>query len=258
MSTILFVLFFSSCAADLAEIESDFNQGNYEEAIDDLGAYLFFHVTDVKALHIRARSYEEMGMLLEAKADYERIIDLNPEYALAYAGLGKMELEAKNYKEAELLLLRAATLEENNFDILYMLGRAQLMTEKYKTAERFLRMAKELNPEFGKLHFYLGMSMAFQGDALGAAAAFNTYLRFEPDQITGHYNRGFAMMRAGYLQWAIEDFDVVLRKNPEHWDALAQKGLCLQKMGDAEGCVLLKKAATKGSQFAQEIKGICS
>ncbi|MFC3881553.1 tetratricopeptide repeat protein [Algoriphagus namhaensis] len=258
LAILLLLLVLISCRADLIDIEQDFKNGDYAETIDQLGAYLFFHITDVKALHMRARSYEELGQFTEAKADYERIIDLSPEYGLAYAGLGKIAFEAKDYKNAELYFLRAATFEENNFEILYMIGRAQLMNEKYRTAEEFLRMAKDLNPEFGKVHFYIGMTLAFQGDALGAAAAFNSYVRYEPDHLTGRYNRGFALMRAGYLDWALEDFDAVLKASPDHWDAMAKKGHCLQQMGEPEGCTLLTRAATNGSVYAQAVEGICS
>lgn len=257
-AVLLLLINLTSCRSDLLEIEADFRKEKYAEVIDELDTYLFFQVTDVKALHLRARSLEELGRLSEAQSDFERIIDLDPTYGLAYAGLGKIAFENKDYKSAELYFLRAATFEENNFDILYMIGRSQLMNEKFRNAEEFLRMAEKLNPEFANTYFYLGMAIAFQGDALGAAGAFNSYLRYEPDHLTGKYNRGFAFMRAGFLSWALEDFDAVLNETPDHWEALAKKGHCLQQLGEAEGCRLLARAASKGSDYAKSVVGICS
>ncbi|WP_373398161.1 tetratricopeptide repeat protein [Algoriphagus halophilus] len=194
-----------------------------------MDSYLFFHVTDLKAFHLRARSYEELGNIPMAKKDYERIIAMDDEYAQAYAGLGKLIFEEGNYDLAESYLLRAASLDPKDFDIIYLLGRAQLMTEKYASAENFFKMAIELNPEFPKVYFYEGMARAMRGDVLGCAVSFNKYVQYEPDQIVGRYNRGFALMRAGYIGYALEDFEEILRTNPNHVEALAKKDTAWQK-----------------------------
>jgi tetratricopeptide (TPR) repeat protein len=247
----------SSCSEDLPSIERIYLKGNYKKAISELNGYLFFHVTDVKALHLRARSYEELGETKKARADFERMIDLDEHYAHAFAGLGKILFEEKKYKEAELYLLRAATLDYNDFDILYLVGRTQLMLKKYESAERFLEMAKDLNPNYAKVYYYQGMARALRGDVLGCAASFNSYVQFEPDNIVGRYNRGFALMKAGYLEWALDDFEAVLKANPNHVEAMAKKGYCMAKLDNVEGCQILQFAAKKGSLYAQNQTSIC-
>ncbi|WP_075352311.1 tetratricopeptide repeat protein [Algoriphagus marinus] len=260
LQTITISIFFlsaSSCSEGLSTIEKMYEKGNYEEAISELNAYLFFHVTDVKALHIRARSYEELGNIEKARSDFERIIDLDSEYAQAFAGLGKILFEEKKYKEAELYLLRAATLDYEDFDILYLVGRTHLMLEKYESAENFLEMAKDLNPKFAKVYYYQGMARALRGDVLGCAASFNSYVQLEPDHTVGKYNRGFALMKAGYIEWALDDFEAVLKTNPNHIEALAKKGYCMAILGDTEGCQILQLAASKGSEYAKNQAEVC-
>jgi len=255
----IFTLFlsFSSCSEDLPAIEQIYKNGDYKKAISELNGYLFFHVTNVKALHLRARSYEELGEIGKAKADFERIIDLDAKYAQAYAGLGKILFDQKKYKEAELYLLRAATIDYENFDILYLVGRTQIMLKNYESAEKFLEMAKDLKPEFANLYYYQGMARALRGDVLGCAASFNTYVKMEPDNTIGRYNRGFALMKAGYIQWALDDFDAILKSNPNHIEALAKKGYCMAKLGDEAGCQILQLAASKGSRYAQDQVEVC-
>lgn len=255
ISLLLFTV--SSCSEDLNSIEKLYEKGNYEEAVSELNAYLFFHVTDLKALHIRARSYEELGEIEKARSDYERIIDLDSDYAQAFAGLGKILFEQKKYKEAELYLLRAATLDYEDFDILYLVGRTHLMLEKYESAENFLEMAKDLNPKFAKVYYYQGMARALRGDVLGCAASFNSYVQLEPDNNVGKYNRGFALMKAGYIEWALDDFEAVLKANPNHIEALAKKGYCMAILGDTEGCQILQLAASKGSEYAKNQAEVC-
>lgn len=257
--TILFLLsILFSCSSDLQTIESLYKEQKYEEVISELNHYLFFHVTDVKALHMRARSYEEIRDTISSKNDYERILSIDNTYAQAYLGLAKLLFEEKKYKEAELLLLRAATLDDSDFDIYYLLGRTQLMDQQFRSAERWLRLASKLNPKDAKTYYYIAMSLAYQGDALGSAAEFNSYIKYEPDSQIGRYNRGFALMSVGYLTWAIEDFDYVLSKNPDHLGAMARKGVCLAHQGKSEGCLLLQKAADEGNEYAKSRLELCS
>ncbi|SFU13552.1 Tetratricopeptide repeat-containing protein [Algoriphagus locisalis] len=231
LTILLLIIISSSCSSNLQEAQQLFNDEQYEEAISNLNQYLFFTVTDVKALHLRARCYEELGEIEKSKSDYERIIDIDKEYAQAYGGLAKLHFEEKDYENAENLILRAATLDPEDFDIMYLLGRTMLMNGKFKKAEEFLRKAADLNPDYAQTYYYTGMALAYQGDALGCAASFNSYVSREPNNMVGRYNRGFALMNAGFMKWAIEDFDAVLKQNPDHTEALAKKEICMKYLG---------------------------
>ncbi|HAH35603.1 Tetratricopeptide repeat-containing protein [Algoriphagus ornithinivorans] len=257
--TVLFLLLIlSSCSSDLFQAEQLFYKKQYEEAISELNKYLFLHITDIKALHLRARSYEELDKTDEAIQDYERIISIKPDYAQAFAGIGKILFEQEKYKDAELALLKAAKLDPVDYEILYLVGRALMMTEDYKTANKFFDRAKEINPKDAKLYFYQGMARAYIGDPLGCAASFNTYVQKEPNNAVAVYNRGFAYLHLGYLEYALEDFEQVLKFNPNHTEALAKKGICMAKMGNSDGCIYIQQAARKGSDYAQSNLDICS
>ncbi|MEP1956573.1 MAG: hypothetical protein ABJJ26_16650, partial [Algoriphagus sp.] len=143
-----------------------------------------------------------------------------------------------------------------------LLGRTMIMTKKFRKAEEFLRLAADLNPDHAKVYFYTGIALAYQGDALGSAALFNSYVNREPDNMVGRYNRGFALMNVnflpGALEWALEDFDAVLQQNPNHLEALARKGLCMASLGNMEGCQLIQTAANKGSDYAKSQLEFCN
>ena len=244
----IYLLF--SCAAAPEEIEALYQAGNYEQAISAINRRMFFHVGELKMLHIRARCYEELGKTDEAIKDYEEIIHYDPNYAHAHAGIGKILFEKEYYRQAELPILKAASLEPDDFEILFLAGRVQLMVKNWERAEIFLNQVQQMNPEFAPVYYYTGMARASHGDIYGAAASFNSYLQKEPDNLTARYNRGFALLKIGYLPWALEDFDFVLKNNPDHFEALGKKGICLAKMGNPEGCQLIQEAANKGSDYA--------
>jgi tetratricopeptide (TPR) repeat protein len=239
-----------SCISAPEEIETLYKAGNYDQAVSEINKRQFFYVGELKLLHIRALCYEKLGKPEEAMEDYEQILNYNSTYALAYAGIGKILFEQKKYTEAELPILKAASLEPDNFDILYLAGRVQLMVQNREKAEIFLKNALKINPNSASIHYYTGMARANRGDIYGAAASFNTYIQKEPDNLVARYNRGFALLKIGYLPWALEDFEFVLKNNPNHYEALGKKGICLAKMGNPEGCQLIQEAAKKGSDYA--------
>ena len=252
-----FLLLFS-CSANPEEIKALYESGQYERAISAVNRRLFIHVSDIKSLHIRARSFEELGKTDEALEDYDRIIAIDPAYAQAHAAIGKILFEKEKYQAAELHILKASSLDPENFEILYLAGRSQLMVKNWERAELFLKRAQEMNPDFAQIYYYTGMARASRGDVFGAAASFNTYLQKEPDNLVARYNRGFALLKIGYLPWALEDFDFVLKNNPDHFEALGKKGICLAKMGNPEGCQLIQKAAELGSDYARnKLEEVC-
>ena len=91
----------TGCFGDFKTGEHLYNSGAYEEAVEEFSKVLFVSITDVKTLHLRARSYEEMGKYADALADYKKIIVLNPQYAYAYAGIAKIAWDQEDFKEAE-------------------------------------------------------------------------------------------------------------------------------------------------------------
>lgn len=240
-----------SCFGSFSEGEMFFHQGKYDKAVSEFSKSLFLNVNDVKSLHLRARSYEELEKYEDALADYKTIIRYEPNYAQAYAGIGKLYWKQEDYRNAEKYLLLAANKDEKDFEIIYLLGRAMLMNRNFKSADEFLQMAKEMKPKDSKVYFYQGMARSQIGDILGAAGSFNMCLNFDPDNLTAKYNRGLIRLLIGYSEWAYEDFNDILKANPNHIEALARRGYAKLEMDDRSGCKDLKEAAVKGSVYAQ-------
>lgn len=240
-----------SCFGSFSEGEMYFHQAKYEEAVSEFSKALFLNVTDVKSLHLRARSYEELKEYDKALEDYKSIIRFDPTYAQAYAGIGKVHWKREDYRNAEKYLLLAANKDEKDFEIIYLLGRAMLMNRNYKSADEFLQIAKEMNPKDANVYFYQGMARSQIGDLLGAAGSFNMCLNYDPNNLTAKYNRGLIRLLVGYAEWAKEDFEDILKVNPNHTEALARRGYAKLALNDNSGCKDLKEAAGKGSIYAQ-------
>lgn len=249
--SILLLIVCVSCFGSFSEGEKYFRQADYENAVSEFSKTLFINVTDIKSLHLRARSYEELEEFDKAVDDYKTIIHYDPTYAQAYAGIGKLYWKQEDYKNAQKYLLLAAKEDSKDYDILFLLGRAMLMNKDYQNADEFLQLAKELNPKDSRVYFYQGMARSQIGDILGAAGSFNMCLKYDPENITAKYNRGLIRLMIGYSEWALEDFEDVLKSNPNHIEALARRGNAKIDINDPTGCKDLREAAEKGSLYAQ-------
>lgn len=239
-----------SCQGNYTEGEVLFRSGSYDKAISAFDTHLFLNSTDVKALQLRARAYEELEDFPNALADYRKILKLEPNHAQALAGIGKIHWKKEDYRQAELYFLRAAKIDMDDFDILLLLGRTLLINKNYKAADEFLQFAKELQPKDHRAYYYQGMARSQIGDLLGAAGSFNMCLIYDPENLPAKYNRGLILLNLGEAQWAMEDFDAVLKANPGHVEALARRGLSKQLLGMSEGCQELLTAAKQGSSYA--------
>ncbi|KEO72482.1 tetratricopeptide repeat protein [Anditalea andensis] len=248
----LAVMLSLSCSTSFENGEVYYKNGDFEKAISTFNKVLFINVTDVKSLHLRARSYEEMEEYDKALQDYKTIIKYKPTYAQAHAGIGMVAFKLKDYQTAEKHLLLASLHDYKDFDILFYLGRAMVMNENYQSADEFFQLARELKPDEPMTYYYQGIARAKLGDPLGTAGSFNMYVTLSPDKIEGLYNRGFAFMIIGYTDWAIEDFDSVLKKNPTHYEAMARRAACLLKTDPGKSCHDLRLAAQHGSKYGKE------
>jgi len=252
-SFLVFLVCLSGCLGQFHKGESYFRNQEYEKAISEFNRVLFVSITDLKSLHLRARAFEELEKYEKAIADYEHIVRLEPTYAQAWAGLGKIAWKKDKLADAENYLLKAAMHDPNDYDILLLLGRTMIKNQRFKSAEEFIQLAVDLQPDQPSPYFYLGIARGYQGDGLGVVTAMNTYLSLEDDNISAHYNRGFALMKLGFKDWAIEDFDVILEKQPTHYDAMVRRGICLLEDYPSEGMRNIKKAADNGNRLALSI-----
>ncbi|MEX2513243.1 MAG: tetratricopeptide repeat protein [Cyclobacteriaceae bacterium] len=247
----LLILLMTACLGNYKNGESLFLNGEYTKAIKEFDRVLFVSISDIKSLHLRARSYEELEMFEEALKDYQKILALEPNNAHAYVGIGKIAWKREDLKTAERNFLLAAMHAPKDFEILVLLARSMIKNGRYKSADEFLEEAILLQPEEPMTHFYQGIARAYSGDGLGVITSFNKYLEFEPDNISAHYNRGFALMKLGFEEWAVEDFDRVLDLDPKHYEALARRALCLMDKNRRQACLDLETAAFYGNAFAE-------
>jgi tetratricopeptide (TPR) repeat protein len=146
-----------------------------------------------------------------ARRMFERAIEIDPNYALAYAGIADCCSFIYTYWDAS-----AAHLEQ---------------------ADTASRKALELDPELAETHTSRGLALAFAKRYEEAEQEFETAIRLNPKLFEAHYFYGRARFQQGKLAEAAQSFEEASRVRPDDYQAvhfLAQTYAGLGRHADAE------------------------
>ncbi len=140
----------------------------------------------------------------KARQMFEKAIELDPDFASAYIGLGQTHLNQVSYgwtefpaqtlQQAKDLAHKSLSLEESNADAYALLGFVYIYLEQYDLAINHLNRAIELNPNDASALRNRGMVMLWSGRVDDAIHSLETAFRFDPYQSPG----GFMSLGIGY------------------------------------------------------------
>jgi len=138
----------------------------------------------VRAIALGA-ALKHQGKLDEAISQYQEVIRLKPDYALAYNSLG------------------------------YTLGKKGQIDEAIGQFQEAIR----LKSDYAEAHYNLGTALYLKGRNDEAIRQFQEAVRLKPDYIDAHYNLGIALSKQGQTDEAIRQFQEVIRLKPDYPDA---------------------------------------
>jgi serine/threonine protein kinase/tetratricopeptide (TPR) repeat protein len=158
-----------------------------------------------------------------ARRMFERAIDLDPNYAIAYAGIADC----------------------CSFLYMYWDGsRANL-----EGAETASRKGLELAPEIAESHASRGFALTLSRDYAGAVREFETAVRLNPKLYEAHYLYARAHIEEGRLEAAVRQFEEAARVRPEDYQAVLLSASPLRGLGRIEES---RSALRRGLQIVEK------
>jgi tetratricopeptide (TPR) repeat protein len=140
-----------------------FNKGNilcnlerYQEAIPVYHEYLENEQESFEAMTYLAECYEKTDEIILAKKYYHDAIELAPEYADPWFGLGVIELNAGNPDDSLIFFRKAVRLDDENPEFWYLLGKAHYVKGEIKSALTCFREALKLDAYYDEVWCDLG------------------------------------------------------------------------------------------------------
>jgi len=123
-----------------------------------------------------------------AEADYEKILEREPNNGLMLANLATIELQEDKLADAEKHITAAVAQSPNDAYNLATLGYLKFRQEKYDEALNALSRAAELDPKNPEIQNYLGVTLSHQGQRMQAEAALRKAIQLNPLYAPAHNN----------------------------------------------------------------------
>jgi len=200
------------------------------------------HAQDVDSLYRFGLDQLEQGDTENAINTFRKVLELNPNYALAHSSLGYIYMRRGNSDLARASFERAIDLDmrlaaAHN-------GRGMVLAQDERTRAVALdsyREALNLDPDYLDARYNLGVTLADMEDFRGARQAFEQLVQTDPDYSDVHYRLGVIASNEGDFDVALEEFRDQYRLAPNHRENRLELGRLYfrqEQYGDAEDLLL--------------------
>jgi tetratricopeptide (TPR) repeat protein len=205
--------------------------------------------------YLEAEEYHRKFYWDEALASYEKAVEIDPEFAFAYARLAGVHLNMQNREAHVTALQKAMDLSHKTT------GRERLVIETNyawnieKDYDRVLHLLKETAERFPRdkrSYANLGLFFFTQRDADKAITAYSKALELDPDWADIHNEIGYIYLDLGELQKALDHIKKFVALSPGEANPLDSLGEIYFWMGRLdESLASYKKALEIKSDFDQ-------
>jgi len=177
-----------------------------------------------------------------------------------YTQKGKELYEKHEYMEALLNFNKAIEVDPNYAIAYYMRGNIKEAFEDHHGAMKDYNTCIEKNGKFADAFFVRGNVKMKLQDYYGAIDDYGSAIGLNENYIDAYFNRGKAKQFLQAYEDAINDCTKIIQINPRNVDAYYMRGILRIDFGDMKnGCLDLSKAGELGDLKAYEsIKEKCN
>ncbi|MCD4750285.1 MAG: tetratricopeptide repeat protein [Thermoanaerobaculales bacterium] len=207
----------------------------FDEAARQLDEYLEIHPNDPYVLHTQAlRAWQQVD-LQEAESLNKRLLEIDPNWVLAYNQLGYITMMQGRFAEAEEYFTSYRFIAPDQANPHDSLGELYILLGKYEQAEESLERALANKPDFMAAFEHLAMVDALRNDWEGATRRLERGV--QTGAISAEYTTG---ARCGLDFWRLvqdRDWQAVMK--------LAEEECNPEKTSDIGSGIFLHKAACR-------------
>jgi tetratricopeptide (TPR) repeat protein len=135
-----------------------------------------------------AQNYFSEKQYDKAETDYQKILDGDPNNALALANLAAIEMEENKLADAELHIKAALAQSPHDAYNLSIFGYLKFRQEKFDDALDALSRAAMLDPQNPQIQNYLGVTLSHKGLRAQAETALRKAIELDPNYGAAHNN----------------------------------------------------------------------
>jgi tetratricopeptide (TPR) repeat protein len=161
-----------------------FDKGDIDGSIDEFKRALKLDPSNLNVHNSLGVCYGLIGDYQEAKSEFNTALRLNSNEVMPWYNLGFTQMLAGNRNKALDLFLKANTINQDVFEVVFQTGRLLMEMEQPGSGRKYLEHATRLDPESGAAFRYLGECYTSIGKVAEAIVAYKTAIKQNPSDAT--------------------------------------------------------------------------
>jgi arylsulfatase A-like enzyme len=191
----------------VSEAIEDSQHGRYEPSVKKLLEALGTEKDSVPIRYLLGINYFRQKEYANAIIQFERVVELSPDYALATFQLGMSYARSGNFDQAARYLQRTLKLDATNFSAAFNLGSVYLQQQKVADALAAFRQSVQIYPDYAAGHQAIGRVLLYEGQIDDAIKSLEQAVRLEPRDPITHMALAKAYELKGLTQQAQAELD---------------------------------------------------
>lgn len=190
----------------------------------------------------------------EARIAFKKMLALNPNAAIAYQYLGKLEAEDENYKAALEYINKAIEIEDDNYDFYMDLGTYSRYRGKFADAEKAWTKAISINPDYFLAYTYRAGLYDEQNKLDLALNDYRKVVETNPKYYFAYEALGILAWHAESYDEARKAFETAYSYNKENVSYPLMIAACYIKAGQLQKAKLFLQQVMKGMADKQTVE----
>ena len=205
--------------------------GRYEEALADFDRAIELDPDYAWAIANRGEAYEALGRYEEALADFDRAMEFDPDLDWAIASRGQVYEALGRYEEALADFERAIEIDPDYDWAIASRGRTYRLMGRNEEALADFERAMELDPDYASYIAGRGETYRLMGRYEEALADLDRAIALKPDYDWAIDSRGRTYRQMGRYEESLADFDRAIELKADYAWAIAGRGETYRQMG---------------------------
>jgi arylsulfatase A-like enzyme/Tfp pilus assembly protein PilF len=199
----------------ISDAIAESQHGQYQDSTDKLTTALKTEPESVPVHYLLGLNYYRLREFAKAVKEFERVLQLSPDYELATFQLGLAYARAGDPDHAIQTLKRALELDGTNFSAAFNLGAAYTQKQMAPEAMAAFRQSVAINPEYAPGHRALGELLLYQGQIDESVAELRRSVELDPRDPGAHAALAKALSAKGLNTEADEEMRKAQQLHPQ-------------------------------------------
>lgn len=165
-----------------------------------------------------ANQLKSQGKLNEAIANYQKALEIQPDFVEVHHQLGEVYFQERKFPEATASCKLALKLQPNFAPAYKTLGNILQAQSRIEEALRAYNKALEIDPEFVEALVNKGTMISKLGQSEDAIACYRNAIELKPDMAAAHWNLGNLLIQLGRTDEGISCWQKASESDPEKFN----------------------------------------